>query len=352
MEGSIVGRRYRVAKKLGSGSFGEVYSGIDMQTQAPVAIKFEKQSAPIPQLEIEKKYYSLCNNCHIPHLHYYGTEKTSNVLIMDLMSKSVADLFEICHKKFTLKTILMLVDGMLTTIEYLHKKSVIHRDIKPDNFMFGVGNLGKELFIIDFGLAKYYRNPNTHEHNQYAENKGMTGTARYASVNSLKGNEQSRRDDLEALGYLWIYLLHDGQVPWMGIGDKEKLTPAQKVEKICNIKETTTFESLCEGFPPEFLIYMQKVRALAFEEEPDYAGYRAMFRDLFIKQGFAFDQEYDWSSMVSTDLPAELKERPRTGRSRGLSERRKTAPPVGLPDKKSPPPGLPERKRTLDKNKK
>jgi serine/threonine protein kinase len=193
----------------------------------------------------------------------------------------------------------MLADQMLSCVEYIHNKNFIHRDVKPDNFMMGLGDASNQVFIIDFGLAKKYRDPHTHVHITYADGKSLTGTARYASVGALRGIEQSRRDDLESLGFVWLYLLR-GSLPWMGLtGHDQK----QKYERICDVKSQTTFENLCRGFPVEFVRYFRSVRSLRFAEKPNYTELRAMFHALFIREGFVYDYKYDWVRDVQIARP-------------------------------------------------
>ena len=134
-------------------------------------------------------------------------------MVMDLLGPSLEDLFTFCKRKFTLKTVVMLGEQMVQRLEYLHNNHFIHRDMKPDNFLVGVGKKEYMLYIIDFGLAKRYRDPKTGEHIPYRDNKSLTGTARYASVNTHLGIEQSRRDDLESICYILIYFLK-GTLPW------------------------------------------------------------------------------------------------------------------------------------------
>lgn len=169
----------------------------------------------------------------------------------------------------------------LSRVEFVHSKSFIHRDIKPDNFLMGLGKRANQVHIIDFGLAKKYRDPKSHIHIPYRENKNLTGTARYASINTHLGIEQSRRDDIESLGYVMMYFLR-GSLPWQGL---KAATKKQKYEKISEKKMVTAIEILCRGFPSEFVTYFQYCRSLRFDDKPDYSYLRKQLRDLFTREG-------------------------------------------------------------------
>uniref|UniRef100_A0A452UTC8 non-specific serine/threonine protein kinase n=1 Tax=Ursus maritimus TaxID=29073 RepID=A0A452UTC8_URSMA len=238
----------------------------------------------------------------IPTIRWCGAEGDYNVMVMELLGPSLEDLFNFCSRKFSLKTVLLLADQMISRIEYIHSKNFIHRDVKPDNFLMGLGKKGNLVYIIDFGLAKKYRDARTHQHIPYRENKNLTGTARYASINTHLGIEQSRRDDLESLGYVLMYF-NLGSLPWQGL---KAATKRQKYERISEKKMSTPIEVLCKSYPSEFATYLNFCRSLRFDDKPDYSYLRQLFRNLFHRQGFSYDYVFDWNMLkfVSRIPPA------------------------------------------------
>ncbi|KAE9468008.1 hypothetical protein C3L33_00150, partial [Rhododendron williamsianum] len=278
-----VGNKFRLGRKIGSGSFGEIYLGLY------IFLQLENVKTKHPQLLYESKLYKILQGGSNelsyspdppPHTHTkkeYSLSLDPHQLVI-FRPILAAGIPNVRCRKLSLKTVLMLADQMINRVEYFHCKSFLHRDIKPDNFLMGLGRRANQVYVIDFGLAKKFRDSTTHQHIPYRENKNLTGTARYASMNTHLGIEQSRRDDLESLGY------------GLKAGTKK-----QKYERISEKKVSTSIEVLCRGYPTEFASYFHYCRSLRFDDKPDYAYLKRIFRDLFIREGFQFDYVFDWT---------------------------------------------------------
>jgi len=295
---SVVGVHYRVGRKIGEGSFGVIFEGTNLLNSQTVAIKFEPRKSDAPQLRDECRSYRILAGCPgIPQIYHFGQEGLHNILVIDLLGPSLEDLFDMCGRKFSIKTTCMVAKQMLSRVETIHTKNLIYRDIKPDNFLIGRpgSKASNTVHVVDFGMAKQYRDPKTKQHIPYRERKSLSGTARYMSINTHLGREQSRRDDLEALGHVFMYFLRGG-LPWQGL---KAATNKQKYEKIGEKKQTTPIKELCEGFPEEFGIYLNYVRKLGFEETPDYEFLRELFTKVLKNSGEVEDGVYDWMMLNS-----------------------------------------------------
>lgn len=194
MQGLLLEKRFRVEKKIGSGAFGEIWQCFDEKEKETRAIKFENVDMKKQQLFGECNIYIILQNSSlnkkacIPRVYFYGSEHGKNFLVMDMLGNSLDSLLKSCGGKFSIKTTTQIALQMLETIEFLHNNRIIHRDIKPDNMMTSGNKNDKRIYLVDFGLAKKYKN-SKHEHIMYREGKGLTGTARYVSINTHLGIE-------------------------------------------------------------------------------------------------------------------------------------------------------------------
>lgn len=291
-----IGGRYHLVRKLGSGSFGDVYIGRDAETGNEVALKLEHYSVEPSLLRDEVYIYqSLAGEVGFPQVYWHGQQDDYTVLVFELLGPNLEDVFRFCCNQFSLKTTLMLADQLLRRLETLHSNDYLHRDIKPENFLLGMGERGNIIYMTDLGLA-IYRHPDGWSSSRAsarvvaARPPELLGTCRYASINAHLGIAQSRRDDLEALGYMLVYFMR-GRLPWQGLkakGDAKNLLVLEK-------KQATSANELCAGLPTEFADYMNYVYNLRYEDRPDYQSLRKKFKGLFHRQGFENDNVFDWT---------------------------------------------------------
>lgn len=263
--------QYHLEERIGSGGFGMVFKGVDSLSASrnPVAIKLEPIDAARPVLEFEFRVYNELAGQRVPAVLWFGQSGDYNVLVMELMGPSLFSLWDE-QESMKLERVMHFAPQMIDRVEHCHQRGILHRDLKPDNFVVTLRN-HDYVCLIDFGLSKSYLN-NGH-HIKFSKKKPFIGTSRYASINMHDGLEQSRRDDLESLAYVLIFLAK-GRLPWQGIDQKGP----QRNQKIGKMKKTITPEQLCVGLPIGFAELLLYARSLRFDEEPDYKYCRELFK--------------------------------------------------------------------------
>ena len=281
--------KYKTIKKLGEGSFGKVYKA--EYNGEFYAIKFESRQRPKSLLENEAIIMAYLQGPNIPFIKSSGYSGDYNLLVMQLMDKSLEDIIHV-RKMFSTKTTAMIGFQLIGILHFIHDKNIIHRDVKPDNCVMGSGELNENLYLIDFGLAKKYRSSRTLKQYPLTRKKRLTGTARYASIHALEGYEQSRRDDMESVGYIMAYLLRGG-LPWQGLKLKSK---EDKYKNILEKKKEISSQELFKGFPNEFSEILDYTKKLDYLQEPEYETLRNKLMALCKRLNYSFDFIYDWTT--------------------------------------------------------
>jgi serine/threonine protein kinase len=281
----IVAKKYKIISKLGEGSFGKIFSGVNINTDEEVAVKIEKLDEH-SLLKNEASVYKLLENISgIPRLRSYGTEGKFNYMVIDLLDKSLEDMRITCGNTLSLKTVLVLGIQMLKRIECVHLEGIIHRDIKPDNFL--IKNNNNQIYLIDFGLSKRYLD-SFDKHIKINTGRKLMGTARYASINVHNGITPTRRDDIESIGYVLLYLLI-GYLPWQSI---KADTREKRYKLIGKIKKETDLWNISKDIPGELIIFINYCRNLSFSEKPNYNYLKNLLGNLFKLHGFTTDVIY------------------------------------------------------------
>jgi casein kinase I family protein HRR25 len=274
---NIILRKYRLLEEIGRGSFGVVHRGIHIKKNMEVAIKIEEVNADIALLHNETQiYHYLSNIVGVPSLKWFGVENGKRYMVSELLGESLQIVKNRDYKKgMTANMVSCFAISALDIISNLHYKELLHRDIKPDNFLSGT-KIDSTLpecvtapHLIDFGISTTYTNEQG-EHIEETKTKGLIGTPNYASIQSHSRMEMGRRDDLESLGYVLLYLLtNELQLPWCKLKE-ETLIFQKKKEFRKQIMDHHT-----NNIP--IVQYFKKVYLLSYKQEPDYQNLASIF---------------------------------------------------------------------------
>ena len=304
LQNKLIFKKYQPIKPIGKGTFSTVYLSLNIKTNEYVAIKVEKRSSQI-DIELLHSEAFLLNSIRgfgIPEVLSFGRTKTHNILVMPLLGKSLLDIFILKNEPVNINDICSVGIQILDRIEWVHSNNIVYRDIKPENFLFG--NVDKNvLYLIDFGLCRKYKSSKTGKHIKPQSLGKFTGTSRYASIYAMGGYEQSRRDDIESIGYMIIFFMKK-RLPWQGIkGNSYK----ECYHKLYLMKKHMKLETLCKGLPQEIIDYMYNAKSLKFEQEPDYKYLKNLFATILKRNDITFDK-YIFSWCKDESLTSDSKD--------------------------------------------
>ena len=291
-------------EKIGSGSFGKIYKCINTKTKAAYAAKIESSSTPTPQLHHEYQILETLQRAPgIPRAYLYKQNSVDNILIMDLLGPNLDDIMlDTKAKKFSIKTVSLIGIQIITRLSNLHELGFVHRDLKPENFCVGVHIRDGTVYLIDFGLSKKFRDSKG-DHINFKEGRNLIGTIRFISINTHKGFEQSRRDDLESLFYNLVYFAK-GNLPWEGVKAKTK---EEKHSKIMEMKEACVKdETIFADLPDEFKLLFEHANSLEFTEKPNYFYLGALLNKIVEREKKGQEPQFDWMDIELLEQPVFL----------------------------------------------
>lgn len=288
-KGSIVKRRWKVLGELGSGSFGKVYKGFDLKHHIYVAIKVAPANDNALQNEAEcyKKTEQGAEFAGVPYFYGIFRHSREDCLILQLLaSESLFDIYVKCGREFSDATVLKLGYELTKRLEVLHSKNILHRDIKPDNIIPGKGiDYYDKLYLIDFSVASHIKKNGFHKPKTAGHE--ISGNVMFASIRAHEGTTWSRRDDIESVGFVLIYLSRKG-IPWREL---------KTIEAVYQMKRAAGISQLCDGLPESLGKYLRHARNLRFDERPNYSFLKELFVQDLQSKNLINDAEFEWMRM-------------------------------------------------------
>ncbi|XP_029965349.1 tau-tubulin kinase 2b [Salarias fasciatus] len=290
----VVRDRWKVARKIGGGGFGEIYEVLDQLSQATVALKVESAQQPKQVLKMEVAVLKkLQGKDHVCRFVGCGRNDRFNYVVMELQGRNLADLRRTMTRgTFSVSTTLRLGKQILEAIESIHSVGFLHRDIKPSNFAMGrLASTCRCCYMLDFGLARQFTN-SSQEVRPPRPVAGFRGTVRYASINAHKNKEMGRHDDLWSLFYMLVEFTV-GQLPWRKIKDKEQ---------VGNLKETYDHRLMLKHLPSEFSTFLDHIMTLDYFTKPDYQLLMSVFENAMKSHNVLENDPYDWEKCDSEEV--------------------------------------------------
>jgi len=299
-----LGLDLKLDRKLNSGSFGTVYRGSMAGRQVAVKVEPVEEDSENETLKTEYRMYRWLHNDRyqkyigIPRVLFYfsGLEQAYRILVLPCMGLNLKQLMNRQpNRRFSIQTTALIALQGLQHLQYLSSKGIVHRDIKPANLIIGSNRgFGQScIYLVDFGLSKFFISQRTGKHISNRKCDGVTGTLRYMGIHAHEANEASRRDDLQAFAYMLIYFLK-GRLPWQDI---ETSAPGEdNWSRVHQMKRTISTRDLCADLPEVFSKLLDYSNDLVFDEDPDYELLQRMFFDFLVANFRHVKYEFDWTT--------------------------------------------------------
>jgi serine/threonine protein kinase len=265
-------KKYEIIEQIGTGCFGSIFCGRNKRTMELVAIKVEPIINNTKLLKNESCIYQFLSGCNgIPKVKWFGKDSANYYMVIELLGKSL-ETFKNERTFLTLTLTMQIGRQIVALLQTIHDLGLVHRDVKPDNFLFGLNENRQRIYVIDFGFCKPYLDNGEHIENVKTNN--LVGSPNYASINAHNFDQISRRDDLESLGYMLMYL-HTGKLKWSDCTQQSTIQAFKTgILHHCTFKTPTllsdNYQAHAEDVADVFVQYLRYVRNLKFKETPDY----------------------------------------------------------------------------------
>ncbi|CAD8205423.1 unnamed protein product [Paramecium octaurelia] len=287
----IFNNKYIIKQQISSGSFGIVYLAFDKHTREEVAVKVEKEeNEDASSLDREITILNrLVGVPGVPKLYWSGFEQDYNVIVIQLLGKDLSHYIK-QYKKLSLKSVLQITQQLLGTLQQVHERGVIHRDFKPENILTGYQLDNGIIYLVDYGVSKVYLDTQG-KHIPPKDKKSFIGTTRYASIAAHRGHELGRKDDVESMFYVMIYLLK-GKLPWQNL---QNIGHRDRTSLVGEVKMKTEVAELCKDIPSEFAEILNYLKKLEFKSEPDYKYMKSLILKAASNNQIIMDKVFEWS---------------------------------------------------------